>query len=181
MIGSLSGVMSMSRSDFSFPVLEPCLNRRTLVLGAGAFALAGLAGCGSLSRQGAGGGASTSASAAMAGIRNAEGLPVLSPDSQLERAALQQAHYMAASRSMTHTTGFGKGFPTRVKSNGIRGAAAENIAEGRMDVARAIDMWMNSPPHRRNMLDSRFHRFGLAWASGPDRPEWRYWAMVLAS
>lgn len=173
--------MSMSRSDLSFPAPEPCFNRRTLVLGAGIFALAGLAGCGSLPRQGAGGGATTSASGSMAEIRKTQGLSMLSADRQLERAALQQAHYMAASGKMNHATGFGKGFTARVKGNGIRGAAAENIAEGRMDAARAIDMWMNSPPHRRNMLDARFNRFGLAWASRPDRPEWRYWTMILAS
>lgn len=172
--------MSMSRSELP-AALFPCPVRRNLILGGGALALAGLAGCGSLSRQGAGGGASASSSGTMARIREAQGLSVLSADSRLEQAALQQAHYMAGSGKMNHTTGFGKGFSARVKSNGIRGAAAENIAEGRMDATRAIDMWMNSPPHRRNMLDARFTRFGLAWASRPDRPEWRYWAMVLAS
>jgi chaperonin GroES len=120
--------------------------------GGGALVLTALAGCGSLPRQGPGGGASTASRQTMDGIRTAEGLALISPDHQLEQAALQQAQYMAASGRMNHTTGFGKDFQARVKSNGIRGAAAENIAEGRMDAARAIDMWMNSPPHRRNML-----------------------------
>src|SRR5690606_3265089 len=162
-IRSLSGTMSMSRSAFSATSL-PCPTRRNLILGAGALALAGLAGCGSLPRQGAGSGDTASSSRSMAEIRKAQGLSMLSADRALEQAALQQAHYMAASGKMNHTTGIGKSFTARVKGNGIGGAAAENIAEGRMDVARAIDMWMNSPPHRRNMLDARFNRFGLAWA-----------------
>ena len=59
------------------------------------------------------------------------------------------------------------------------GAAAENIAEGRMDLARLFDMWMKSPPHRRNMLDARFTRFGLAYVSDGKNADWRYWALVL--
>ena len=70
-------------------------------------------------------------------------------------------------------------FAARVKGNGIEGAAAENIAQGRMDLRRLFDMWMNSPPHRRNLLDPRFTRFGLAYARDAEKPDWRYWALVL--
>ncbi|MHA6641923.1 CAP domain-containing protein [Mesorhizobium sp. A623] len=154
------------------------LDRRTLVLGGGMTALLGLAGCGTL-RTGSGAGASASASSALAAARSANGLDPLSPDSRLEQAALQQARYMASARRMAHTTGWGKDFASRIKENGIEGAAAENIAEGRMDVARLVDMWMHSPPHRRNMLDPRFSRFGLAYSSDAKNGEWRYWALVL--
>jgi uncharacterized protein YkwD len=153
-------------------------DRRTLVLGAGMAALLGLAGCGTL-RPGNGAGASASASSALAAARSANGLGPLSPDSRLEQAALQQARYMASARRMAHTTGWGKDFASRVKENGIEGAAAENIAEGRMDVPRLVDMWMHSPPHRRNMLDPRFTRFGLAYATDGKNDQWRYWALVL--
>ncbi len=172
----MSFVRFANHSEISFS-----LARRNLMFGGGALALAGLAGCGTLPRQGSGGGVSAGSRHMMDGIRSSEELALVSPDRQLEQAALQQARYMAASGRMNHTTGSGKDFQARIRGNGIRGAAAENIAEGRMDAARAIDMWMNSPPHRRNMLDGRFRRFGLAWASRPDRPEWRYWAMILAS
>jgi uncharacterized protein YkwD len=86
---------------------------------------------------------------------------------------------MAGARRMEHTTGWGKDFASRVKDNGIAGAAAENIAEGRMDLARLFDMWMKSPPHRRNMLDARFTRFGLAYVRDSKNADWRYWALVL--
>ena len=173
MIGWLSAGMSVS----NFP-----LSRRLFICGAGPLALVGLAGCGALPpRGGAGGGASALAAGGLAEARTANGLSSLSPDGRLEQAALQQARYMAASGTMSHDTGLGKDFAKRVKANGIEGPAAENIAEGRMDAARAITMWMNSPPHRRNVLDGRFHRFGLAWAASPARPEWRYWAMVLGA
>lgn len=153
-------------------------NRRVFLTAGGLILLAGLAGCGSLP-AGDGAGASASAAGLVAGIRGTNGLGPLSPDAQLEHAALQQARYMAQARRMVHTTGWGKDFSSRVKGNGIEGAAAENIAEGRMDTKRLFDMWMDSPPHRRNLLDARFTRFGLAYVRDGSRNGWRYWALVL--
>lgn len=154
-------------------------DRRTVLCLAGFGALLALSGCGSLRPVGGAAGASASATSIVNGYRAAHGLPALSPDSQLEQAALQQAGYMAGAGRMEHTTGRGKDFASRVKGSGISGAAAENIAEGRMDLARLFDMWMNSPPHRRNMLDARFTRFGLAYVRDGERADWRYWALVL--
>ena len=78
-------------------------------------------------------GASASASSNVQAIRSANGLGGLTVDAALERAALQQAVYMARSGRMTHTTGWGRSFASRVKDNEIHGAAAENIAMGHMD------------------------------------------------
>jgi uncharacterized protein YkwD len=88
--------------------------RRTLLVAGGLALLSGLAGCGSLP-TGNGAGASTAASGLIAGIRSTNGLGALSPDSQLERAALQQAGYMAGAGRMEHTTGWGKDFASRVR------------------------------------------------------------------
>jgi uncharacterized protein YkwD len=160
---------------------EPAFSRdrRTFIAGSGLLALSALAGCGTTMPTGSGAGASSSAAGTLAGIRSAANLSRLAPDSQLERAALQQAGYMASAKRMTHTTGWGKDFASRVNGNHIEGAAAENVAEGRMDIRRLFDMWMNSPPHRRNILDARFTRFGLAYVSNAKNPDWRYWALVL--
>jgi len=121
-------------------------------------------------------GASLTATQHLAQIRSGNGLSTLTSDPTLEKAARQQAAYMAASRRMEHTTGRGRDFATRVKGNGIEGAAAENIARGRMDLDRLFAMWMASSGHRRNMLDPRFSRFGLAYAGEGDQ---RYWALIL--
>ena len=124
-----------------------------------------------------GAGANASAEEHLAAIRRSAGLSILSPDAQLERAARQQAEFMAASGRMVHTTERGRDFVTRVRGNGIEGAAAENIAYGRFGPDGLFSAWMNSSGHRRNMLDKRFTRFGLASAKSGDR---RYWALVLA-
>lgn len=170
--------LTHAEQNSSLALTHVDMNRRSLLIGGGLVTLMGIAGCGTLP-SGSGTGASASATGILAGIRSSHGLGSLSPDSRLERAALQQAAYMAQSRRMKHTTGWGKDFGSRVKDNGIEGAAAENIAEGRMDVARVMEMWMNSPPHRRNMLDPRFARFGLAYSADSKNSQWRYWTLVL--
>ncbi|WP_214472748.1 CAP domain-containing protein [Mesorhizobium sp. dw_380] len=156
------------------------LNRRTLLKAAGLAALAGLAACGTVSLPtGQGAGVSSSATGTLAGLRATAGLGPLVSDAQLEQAALQQAGYMARRGRMSHTTGWGKDFASRVKDNGIAGAAAENIAEGRFDQQKLFDIWAHSPGHRRNMLDPDFSRFGLAYVRDGRDPSLRYWALVL--
>ncbi len=86
---------------------------------------------------------------------------------------------MAAAGRMRHDTGWQRDFVTRMSAEGIRGVSSENIAHGRFDTTRVLSIWMNSAGHRRNMLDERFSRFGLAYAPDPQDASRRYWAMVL--
>ncbi|MES0198187.1 CAP domain-containing protein [Mesorhizobium sp. M7A.F.Ca.US.011.01.1.1] len=156
----------------------PNLNRRMVLTGLAA--LAGLAACSTVSLPtGEGAGVSSSATGTLASIRASAGLAPLVPDRQLEQAALQQAGYMAQRRRMSHTTGWGKDFASRVRDNRISGAAAENIAEGRFDLEKLFDIWVHSPGHRRNMLDPRFTRFGLAYVRDGGDSKLRYWSLVL--
>lgn len=141
-----------------------------------AVGLLSLAACGTANRTGDG--AALSAGGHLAGIRSENGLPALSSDSTLERAALQQAGYMAQSGRMTHTTRLGRDFASRMKANQIKGAAAENVASGQKDLGDLFTAWKNSPGHRRNMLDPRFSRYGLAYTADANNGR-RYWALVL--
>ena len=122
-------------------------------------------------------GASGSGFAHLVEIRSGAGLPALTPDAKLERAALRQAGYMAGASKMNHDTGWGRDFASRMKKDGVSAPAAENLAHGRMDTKRLFRMWMDSSGHRRNMLDERFGRYGLAYATASDGQ--RYWALVL--
>ncbi len=163
-------------------VQSPIVTRRWLLAAAGlSLATIPLAAC--QSTRGAGGGAGASASGAsyLAKIRASNDLPGLSADSTLEYAALQQARYMAGSGRMAHTTGWGKDFASRMKAANIGGTAAENIAFGDIDLDELFTRWMNSAGHRRNMLNPRFTRYGLASVSEGDGSSRRYWALVLAS
>lgn len=136
-----------------------------------------MAGCQGVS-GGTGVSASSSSATSLAAIRAQNGLPPLTQDARLERAAAQQAGYMAGAGRMSHRVGWGKDFATRMRENGIEGAAAENVAHGAMSTEKLFSMWANSPGHRRNMLDRRFTRYGLA--SAQDGQGRKYWALVLA-
>ncbi len=138
-----------------------------------------LAGCQTGRSVGAAAGVSGAATAKVADIRSSNGLPPLTADGNLEQAAKQQARYMASAERMVHTTGWRKDFASRMAANDVGGTAAENIAQGRMGIDRLFAMWMASPPHRRNMLDPRMTKFGLASAPGGKNGQ-RYWALVLS-
>ena len=126
---------------------------------------------------GEGTGVSASGATYLATIRSEHGLPVLAADEKLEKAAAQQAGYMARASEMEHRTGWRKDFATRMRNNGIEGAAAENVAHGTMDPEKLFSTWMASKGHRRNMLDPRFAHYGLA--SAEDGQGRKYWALVL--
>ncbi len=158
------------------------LSRRNFLGFAGMTAILPLAACQTVTRTpGKSAVASSFASSNMQAIRSASGLGGLSADPALERAALQQADYMASAGRMSHTTSWGRGFASRVRDNEIHGLAAENIAVGSMDMDELFARWMASPPHRRNMLDPKFTRFGLAYAESANGSTKRYWALVLAA
>jgi len=155
------------------------LSRRG-ILGLAVLLLPGALGaCRSVVPDVTGTGASQSAQEILASLRKANGLPALTPDALLEKAAIEQSGYMAAAGRMAHTALRGRDFETRMKRLAIAAPAAENLAHGRMEPARLFAMWMASEGHRRNMLDARFARYGLAHvADGTGR---RYWTLVLGS
>ena len=151
---------------------------RRLVLTGGLLAAAALAAsCQSVIPSLEGEAASLSAREHLETIRKSAGLAGLSPDAKLEKAALAQSGYMAAAGKMNHTALRGRDFESRMKAGDIPAPAAENLAHGRMEMAKVFQMWVDSPPHRRNMLDPRFTRFGLANVAADDGR--RYWTLVL--
>jgi len=155
------------------------MNRRH-ILGLGALLpLGALGACQSALPDLVGTGASQSAQEILAGLRKANGLAVLAPDALLEKAAIEQSGYMAAAGRMNHTALRGRDFETRMKRLRIAPPAAENLAHGRMEPPRLFAMWMASEGHRRNMLDARFARYGLAHI--PDGNGGRYWTLVLGA
>lgn len=114
----------------------------------------------------------------LAGIRAENSLISLQSDPDLEAAAAEQAQMMAGAGAMSHSAG--QGFSQRMRGRTINGGAAENIAHGAFGTDELFRRWMESPPHRRNILDPKFARYGLASAPDPKGGGRRYWALVLA-
>jgi uncharacterized protein YkwD len=84
---------------------------------------------------------------------------------------------MAARDRMTHKGGDGSGPIERIKATGYAyRRAGENIAAGRFTVERLMNGWMDSPPHKRNILGS-FSQIGVACATSESGK--RYWCVTF--
>ena len=101
--------------------------------------------------------------------RKANGLKPMSGHAALSALAKAHAADMARRGAMDHA-GF---FDVRAP----RGARAENVAYGCADTNCAMQQWINSSPHRVNMLRPDLTRYGLgsAVSAGGER----FWALVM--
>jgi hypothetical protein len=96
--------------------------------------------------------------------RAAHGLAPLIWSATLARAARQHALRMAAQNTLSHQFPGEPGMAERASQAGARfSSLAENVAEG--PSAQSIhQQWMNSPPHRANLLDAQLDSVGIAVA-----------------
>ena len=103
------------------------------------------------------------------GFRRANGLKPMQSNASLTSLAKTHAADMARRQSMDHA-GF---FEVRAR----RGAAGENVAYGCADANCVMQKWIDSGPHRANMLRPDFTRYGLGSAVSASGQ--RYWALEL--
>jgi uncharacterized protein YkwD len=93
---------------------------------------------------------------------------------KLSRAAQRHSRAMARKKFFSHTSPGGASFVDRIRSTGYLSGArswtvGENIAygSGSRSTPRSIgNAWMNSPPHRANILSSSYRAIGIGIASG---------------
>lgn len=99
--------------------------------------------------------------------RAKNGLSPLKADWQLSRVARYKSADMRDKGYFSHTSPtYGSPF-TMMKNFGISyRAAAENIAAGQRTPEEVVKAWMNSPGHRKNILDSRMTHIGVGYAKG---------------
>jgi hypothetical protein len=94
--------------------------------------------------------------------RTSRGIPALKWDSSLAEAAHQHALRMADQNTLSHQLAGEPDLPIRENEAGAKlSAAAENIALG-PSVPGLHAGWMNSPPHRHNLLDPQLDSVGIA-------------------
>ncbi len=94
-------------------------------------------------------------------------------NTRLTASAEQHAKDMADRETMDHKGGDGSTPFDRIKGQGYNyRRAAENIAFGQFSVEVLMDGWMNSPPHKKNIL-GRFSQIGMAYATSKNgTPYW---------
>ena len=97
--------------------------------------------------------------------RRKAGLPPVRPDVRLDCAAQEHAENMAIYSYYAHKAPGGPDLGQRAWKSGYRWAAlAENIMERVTTVEAAMDAWLGSKPHRRNILNPRYTEMGIGIA-----------------
>ena len=94
--------------------------------------------------------------------RAKEGIPPLAMDWELARVAEYKSQEMHDENYFSHTSPtYGSPFDM-MESFGISyQAAAENIAKGAVTAAEVVNLWMNSPGHRANIMDANYTHIGI--------------------
>jgi uncharacterized protein YkwD len=96
--------------------------------------------------------------------RTARRLAPLKWSAALASAARAHARRMAQANALSHQFSGEMDLGTRVRVAGVRfRAVAENVAQG-PSAAVIHAQWMNSPPHRANLLDPELDSIGIAVA-----------------
>jgi uncharacterized protein YkwD len=111
--------------------------------------------------------------------RGGAGCPAVRLDDRLSRAAALHSADMAANDYFDHTSRDGRSFVDRVRAQGYDAPRSENIAAGQRTPADVVAGWLDSPGHRRNILDCGSTEMGIGRADGGSFG--RYWTQVFGT
>jgi len=113
-------------------------------------------------------------------VRGRAGCGAVTMSPRLSYAAWQHSREMAGRGYFSHESPGGTSPGSRVNSAGYRWTTyGENIAWGQQDARQVMNDWMNSPSHRANILNCRFHNVGVAVAYNARGVP--YWTQDFAS
>jgi uncharacterized protein YkwD len=107
------------------------------------------------------------------GVRRAHGLRALSRNDKLDLASRRHAKDMVANKYFAHGDFAGRIRATNYLAGARSWYIGENIAWGTGSFgtpAGIVNSWMNSPPHRHNILLPNFQEIGIGIARGVPRP-----------
>jgi len=123
----------------------------------------------------------SAAEAAVVDIVNEEraraGCPSVRGEAGLHDLARRHSADMAARGYFDHTDPDGRTPWDRAEAAGISGVGGENIAMGAPDARSVMEMWMDSPGHRANILNCDFTRIGVGMHAGSGGGPW--WTQVF--
>jgi uncharacterized protein YkwD len=123
----------------------------------------------------------SAAEAAVVDLVNQEraraGCPSVRGEAALHDLARRHSADMAARGYFDHTDPDGRTPWDRAEAAGISGLGGENIAMGAADARSVMDLWMNSPGHRANILTCDFTRIGVGMHAGSGDGPW--WTQVF--
>ena len=109
-------------------------------------------------------------------VRRAHGLVPLRPSTKLAAAADAHSRAMGRFGFFAHESRDGSSFSERVRRyyepRGGMWSIGENLlwATRGIQARRAVELWMQSPPHRQNILTPQWREIGLAAVTVPAAP-----------
>lgn len=115
-------------------------------------------------------------------VRASRGLAPLRLNAALDKAAQAHACDNARRKSTSHVSADGSQLQHRLRRAGYNYAiAAENTGRGFASGHRAVEWWMDSPGHKKNMLMKGVDEvgIGIAMSAAPDSR--LHWILVLGS
>ncbi len=104
--------------------------------------------------------------------RRKRGLEPLRHDDRLRRSARAHSDDMATRGYFSHNSPDGSSPSERIREVGYPAPAGENIAQGQDHTTQAMIAWMNSPPHRANIMHPAVRAIGVGVRHGPAGPWW---------
>lgn len=111
--------------------------------------------------------------------RTRVGCPSVRPHRDLMRAADGHSRAMAESGRLSHREPDGSDVSDRMAEAGYEyREAAENVTSGAPDAEAAVRSWMESPGHRRHIVNCSFDDMGVGVRHAPDGP---WWTLLLAT
>lgn len=102
--------------------------------------------------------------------RVAHGCRPLKYNQTLEKAAQGHANDMSKKRYFTHNSINGTVWWKRIMKAGYKDPAGENIARGFAGATSVVKAWLNSPSHRKNIMNCQFRTIGIGFNGNGD-----YW------
>ena len=110
-------------------------------------------------------------------FRAENGAAPLRLDSQLMQVARTQSNAMADRNKVGHSVA--GSLSSRMRNGGVKySAIAENIGAGQSTFAAAMNRWIRSPGHRKNILRSNLTSIGFAGSQNGGR---NYWTQVFSA
>jgi uncharacterized protein YkwD len=102
--------------------------------------------------------------------RRKAGASPLKMNAELQKSAQAHAQDMLARGYFAHESPSGTTVRERSRKAGYTWRAiGENIAEGQTSITEVVTTWMNSPGHRRNILEPGFRELGIGLVTGKGR------------
>jgi uncharacterized protein YkwD len=114
--------------------------------------------------------------------RTNNGLPALTLQPALTAAALDHSQDMACNGFFSHIGSDGSTSRDRVARQGYGATwVGENIFGGMLSSpSGVVTWWMNSTPHRANILNTNYTSFGVGYVYLNTAPYQKYWTVVFA-